>query len=85
MIIRDSQFRLRAGRQKSIFKKKDPGIKARERENLSMRTEDFGYHPSIAHLEELAAIKETLENTQHVMVGVGFINCLLLLIILLTN
>ena len=48
-----------------------------------MRNEDFGYNPSIAHLEELAAIKETLEKTQNVMVRIGFINCLLLLIILL--
>jgi hypothetical protein len=47
-----------------------------------MRNEDFGYNPSIAHLEELAAIKEILEKTQTTMVGIGFLNCLLLLIIL---
>jgi hypothetical protein len=82
MIIRDSQFRLRARRQKSIFKKKTPGLQARERESLSMRNEEFGYNPSIAHLEELEAIKEILEKTQTIMVGIGFLNCLLLLIIL---
>ena len=48
-----------------------------------MRDEDFGYTPSIAHLAELAAIKEILEKTQTVIVGIGFLNCLLLLIILL--
>ena len=46
-----------------------------------MRDEDFGYNPSIAHLEELAAIKEILEKTQTHLLGMGFLNCLLLLII----
>jgi hypothetical protein len=47
-----------------------------------MRNEEFGYNPSIAHLEELEAIREILENTQNIMVGIGFVNCLILLIIL---
>ena len=48
-----------------------------------MRNEKFGYNPSIAHLEELDAIREILEKTQNHILGIGFLNCLLLLIILI--
>jgi len=48
-----------------------------------MRNEDFGYNPSVAHLEELDAIREILEKTQNHILGIGFLNCLLLLIILI--
>ena len=83
MLIRDSQFRPAACGRKVFFKKKTRGSKLGKGRHSSMRNEKFGYNPSIAHLEELDAIREILEKTQTTMVGIGFLNCLLLLIILL--